>query len=163
MAKKLWCLSSWLLIAGTCVSHIAGAQARGNDFEYLRRLEGYWTMKTRLGVYAEKWKRVDDNTWKGRTMRIQGNDSTKVDDMFLFRDGDAIYYTIAAIKDKATGEPVRFRLRVLKRVGFVAENALSPYPQKIKYLWKDDEHMDARFEGKEEKTTREIILQYTKQ
>lgn len=162
MGKKLSFRNSLLLILCLCACHIASAQVQLTDFHYLDQMEGYWTMKTKLGIYAEKWKRVDDHTWKGRTMRIKGDDSTKVDDMFLFRDGDSIYFTIAAVKDKATGEPIKFRVRVLKPVGFVAENLQSPYPQKIIYRWKDESHMDAHFEGKEEKTTREIILQYTK-
>jgi hypothetical protein len=162
MEKKLSFRNSLLTILCLCACHIASAQVNLADFHFLDRMEGYWTMKTRLGIYAEKWKRVDDNSWKGRTMRIEGSDSTKLDDMFLFRDGDAIYFTIAAVKDKNTGEPILFKLRVLKSVGFVAENLQSPYPQKIIYRWKDDTHMDAHFEGKEEKTTREIIMQYTK-
>lgn len=162
MEKKLSFHNSLLIILCLCACHIASAQVNMADFHFLDRMEGYWTMKTRLGIYAEKWKRVDDNTWKGRTMRIEGNDSTKLDDMFLFRQGDAIYFTIAAVKDKTTGAPILFKLRVLKPVGFVAENLQSPYPQKIVYRWKDETHMDAHFEGKEEKTTREIIMQYTK-
>lgn len=162
MERKLSFRNSLLIIVCLCACHIASAQVNMSDFHFLDRMEGYWTMKTRLGIYAEKWKRVDDKTWKGRTMRIEGNDSTKLDDMFLFRDGDAIYFTIAAVKDKTTGEPILFKLRVLKSVGFVAENLQSPYPQKIVYRWKDETHMDAHFEGREEKTTREIIMQYSK-
>lgn len=163
MEKKPLFRNSLLIILFLCAAFTAGAQVRLSDFRYLDNLEGYWTMKTKLGIYAEKWKRVDDHTWKGRTMRIQGGDSAKVDDMRLFLDGDAIYFTIAAVKDTATKEPVRFKLRVLKAVGFVAENLQSPYPQKVIYRWKDLKHMDAHFEGKDGRVTREIIMQYIRQ
>jgi hypothetical protein len=162
MEKKLSFRNSFLTILFLCAATTASAQVRLSDFPYLDKMEGYWTMKTKLGLYAEKWKRVDEHTWKGRTMRIQGGDSTKMDDLHLFLEGDSIYFTIAAVKDSQTGEPVRFKLRVLKSVGFVAENLQSPYPQKIIYRWKDQTHMDAHFEGKDGKTTREIILQYTR-
>jgi hypothetical protein len=163
MEKKPLFRNSLMVALVLCACHMASAQVTPADFHYLDRMEGYWTMKTKLGIYAEKWKKVNDSTWKGRTMRIEGNDSTKLDDMFLFIKNDAIYFTIEAVRDKAMRLPILFRLRVLKPVGFVAENLKSPYPQKIVYRWKDDRHMDAHFEGKEEKTTREIILQYTKQ
>jgi len=162
MGKKPLFRNNLLIIFFLSACTTAGAQVRLSDFHYLDRMTGYWTMKTKLGIYAEKWKRVDEHSWKGRTMRIEGNDSTKMDDMLLFQEGDSIYFTIAAVKDKNTGDPIRFRLRVLKPVGFVAENLNSPYPQKIVYRWKDERHMDAHFEGKEGKTTREIILQYSK-
>lgn len=162
MEKKLSFRNSFFIIFFfLCAAGKAGAQVNLADFSYLDKMEGYWTMKTKLGIYAEKWKRVDEHSWKGRTMRIEGNDSTKMDDLRLFLEGDAIYFSIAAVKD-SVGEPVRFKLRVLKTVGFVAENLQSFYPQKIVYRWKDETHMDAHFEGKQGKTTREIILQYTR-
>ncbi|MBW8687849.1 DUF6265 family protein [Chitinophaga rhizophila] len=162
MGKRLLFRSNVLTILFLCAAALASAQVRLADVHYLNRIEGYWTMKTKLGIYAEKWKKTGDHSWKGRTMRIQGGDSTKIDDMQLFQEGDSLYFTIAAVRDEQTGEPVRFKLRVLKSVGFVAENLQSRYPQKIIYRWKDETHMDAHFEGKEGKTTREIILQYVR-
>ncbi|SFO72665.1 hypothetical protein SAMN05428949_6355 [Chitinophaga sp. YR627] len=162
MEKKQLFRNSSFIIVFLCAAFTAGAQVRLSDFRYIDNIEGYWTMKTKLGIYAEKWKRVDEHTWKGRTMRLIKGDSTKVDDMRLFLEGDGIYFTIAAVRD-SIGEPVRFKLRVLKSVGFVAENLQSPYPQKIIYRWKDTKHMDAHFEGKDGRVSREFIMQYIRQ
>jgi hypothetical protein len=139
------------------------AQVTNADFHFLDRMEGRWAMRTKHSVFRENWVRINDDVWQGTSWRIADRDSVKQDDMKLLRTPEGIFYTIAAVKDPQTGQPLRFKLRVLKTVGFVAENLESPYPQKITYRWKDDRRMDAHFEGKQEKTFSEIILQYIKE
>jgi hypothetical protein len=139
------------------------AQVTNADFHFLDRMEGRWAMRTKHSIFRENWVRINDDVWQGTSWRIADRDSVKQDDMKLLRTPEGIFYTIAAVKDPQTGQPLRFKLRVLKTVGFVAENLESPYPQKITYRWKDDRHMDAHFEGKQEKTFSEIILQYIKE
>lgn len=136
--------------------------ASAQDFRLLDRIEGRWAMHTKRSTFREIWTRVNEDNWQGVSWRIADKDSVKQDEMRLIRTPEGIFYTIAAVTDK-NGEPLRFKLRVLKAAGFVAENADSPYPQKIVYRWKDNRHMDAHFEGKLEKTFSEIILQYVKE
>jgi hypothetical protein len=120
-------------------------------------MEGNWVMRTKHSTFREIWTRVNEDRWEGISWRIVDKDSVKQDEMTLQRTPEGIFYSIAAVKD------VQFKLRVLKPVGFVAENTASPYPQKITYRWKDKKHMDAHFEGKQLKTYSEIILQYIKE
>lgn len=141
----------------------ARAQVTNADFHFLDRIEGNWAMHTKRSVFREMWTRVSEDSWKGVSWRIAGKDSVKQDEMSLQRTPEGIFYTIAAVTDVKSGQPLRFKLRVLKAVGFVAENPESPYPQKIVYRWKDSKRMDAHFEGKQEKTYSEIILQYVKE
>lgn len=157
MVRKLLFSSSLLIL---CLS--ASAQISNADFHFLDRIEGNWAMHTKRSTFREIWTRVNEDSWQGVSWRIVGKDSVKQDEMRLLRTAEGIFYTIAAVKDQH-GEPLRFKLRVLKTVGFVAENPESPYPQKIVYRFKDNRRMDAHFEGKQEKTFSEIILQYVKE
>ena len=158
MVRKLLFSSSLLLV----FLINASAQVTNADFHFLDRMEGKWAMRTKTSVFREIWTRVNEDSWQGVSWRIVGKDSVKQDEMKLIRTPEGIFYTIAAVQDQS-GQPLRFKLRVLKTVGFVAENPESPYPQKIVYRWKDNRHMDAHFEGKQEKTFSEIILQYVKE
>lgn len=158
MVRKLLFSSSLLLI----FLMNASAQVTNADFHFLDRMEGNWAMRTKRSTFREIWTRINGDSWEGVSWRIVGKDSVKQDEMRLIRTPEGIFYTIAAVKDQR-GEPLRFKLRVLKTAGFVAENPESPYPQKIVYRWKDKRHMDAHFEGKQEKTFSEIILQYVRE
>jgi hypothetical protein len=163
MEKKQWLRNNILLLLCLWTGNIVHAQITTVDFHYLDKMEGTWTMTTKRSTYLEKWSRMDENTWQGQSWRIVGKDSTKMDDMRLIRTPTGIYYAIAAVKDPKTGKAMRFPLRVLKPVGFVAENLESDYPQKVIYRWKSEKRMDAHFEGKKEKTFSEIIMQYVKE
>lgn len=157
MVRKLLFSSSLLIF---CIT--AAAQVSNADFRLLDKIEGKWAMHTKRSTFREIWTRVDENSWQGVSWRIAGKDSVMQDEMRLIRTPEGMFYTIAAVKD-GNGVPLRFKLRVLKAVGFVAENPESPYPQKIVYRFKDSRRMDAHFEGKQEKTYSEIILQYVKE
>lgn len=158
MAKKLWCSSSLLLTLFLCAGMNAGAQVQPGDFRYLNRLEGNWLMHTRQSTFRETWRRLNDSCWQGQNWRVVGKDSTLMEVMQLVRTSEGIFY----IPD-IEGQPVRFKLRVLKPIGFVAENLANDFPQKVRYRWKDDTHLDVRIEGKQEKTYSEIIFQYEKE
>jgi hypothetical protein len=157
MVKRLLFSSSLLLL---CCSVMA--QVSLNEIRFLEPIAGNWVMKTKRSTFREVWTKIGEGSWQGTSWRIVGSDSVKQDEMTLRLDGDAIYYSIAAVQD-ATGQPVLYKLRVLKKVGFVAENLEASYPQKIIYRFKDGKHMDAHFEGKHEKTFSEIILQYVRE
>jgi hypothetical protein len=158
MVRKLLFSSSLLIFFLNCSAQVSNA-----DFHFLDRIEGNWAMHTKRSTFREMWTRVNEDNWKGVSWRIADKDSVKQDEMTLQRTPEGIFYTIAAVQDVKSGQPLKFKLRVLKMVGFVAENAESPYPQKIIYRFKDSKHMDAHFEGKQAKTYSEIILQYVKE
>ncbi len=162
MEKKPWCSSS-LLVLIILLSGVlsAAAQVRQENFRYLTRLVGTWEMRTRESIITEQWSRVNDSTFEGRTWRIVGTDSALQETMQLVRTTDAIYY-IPTIKGQNNGLPVRFKLRVLKPEGFIAENPEHDFPKKITYRLKDERHLDAKVEGMQGNTFGEFIFQYKK-
>lgn len=64
MEKKQLFRNSVFILFFLCAAFTVSAQVRVSDFRYIDNIEGYWTMKTKLGLYAEKWKRVDDTVKK---------------------------------------------------------------------------------------------------
>lgn len=161
MAKKQWWNSSilfFLLIA--CGGLRAAAQARVADFSYLDRLEGTWKMETKRSTVVETWTRVNDSTWYGRTWRVIGADSALQQSIQLVRHYDGIYF-IPAYTGRQTLAPIRLKLRVLKPVGFVAEDLQNDFPQKITYRFVSGRQLDARVKGKRDGTIEEYIFHYT--
>jgi len=159
MEKKRWYSSSLLAAVLLCSSLSAAAQVNPDNFNYLYRLVGTWSMRTPQSVIIEQWQRVNDTTLQGHTWRIVGKDSSLQETMQLVRTGNDIYY-IPVIRDQNNGQPVPFKLRVLKLVGFIAENPAHDFPKKITYRFKDEDHLDARVEGKQGNTTGEVIFRY---
>jgi len=159
MEKKRWYSSSLLAAVLLCSSLGAAAQVNPDNFNYLYRLVGTWSMRTPQSVIIEQWQRVNDTTLQGHTWRIVGKDSSLQETMQLVRTGNDIYY-IPVIRDQNNGQPVPFKLRVLKLVGFIAENPAHDFPKKITYRFKDEDHLDARVEGKQGNTTGEVIFRY---
>jgi len=159
MEKKRWYSSSLLAAVLICSSLSAAAQVNPDNFNYLYRLVGTWSMRTPQSVIIEQWQRVNDTTLQGHTWRIVGKDSSLQETMQLVRTGNDIYY-IPVIRDQNNGQPVPFKLRVLKLVGFIAENPAHDFPKKITYRFKDEDHLDARVEGKQGNTTGEVIFRY---
>lgn len=162
MNKKLWYSSSCLLILCLCAGLTAAAQVKPVQFGYLQRLQGVWVMRTKQSQIIEQWYRANDSTWQGQSFRVVGADSTLLESMQLVRLSDGIYF-IPTVMGQNNDQPVKFKLRVLKAEGFLAENPTHDFPQKILYRWKDETHLDARVSGKSEGTSREIIFQYVKQ
>jgi hypothetical protein len=161
MEKTPWFSSSLILLL-LCSSLAAAAQARPADFRHLDKLEGAWIMRTKQSVIIERWARLNDSCWQGQTWRKVGQDSSLQETIQLLRTADGIYF-IPTVANQNSGQPVRFKLRVLKDAGFVAENPQHDFPQKIIYRFKDDRHLDARIEGKQDKTFSQLLFQYVKE
>lgn len=162
MAKKLWYSSSCIFLLYLFIANAVIAQVKPVQFGYLQRLEGVWVMQTKRSQIVEQWQRANDSTWQGQSFRIVGTDTTLLESMQMVRRHDGIFY-VPTVVGQNDNQPVRFKVKVLKAEGFVAENPEHDFPQKILYRWKDETHLDARISGKSEGTSREIIFQYVKQ
>jgi hypothetical protein len=161
MGRKQWFSNSIALIL-ICLAgsfHAAG-QVNMADIRYLQQLEGTWKMNTRKSTIIESWNRVNDSTWAGKTWRVVGSDSSVQQSMRLVRRGNDIYF-MPTYEGNTKTNPIALKLRVLKPVGFVAEDLNNDFPRKITYRFKDARHLDARVEGTRDGTIEEYIFQYT--
>ncbi|MGF6848071.1 hypothetical protein QFZ51_003306 [Chitinophaga sp. W3I9] len=161
MVKKRWYNSSYLLLILLLAGSLrAAGQVSAADFRFLDKLEGTWKMNTRKSTIVETWSQVNDSTWKGKTWRVVGADSALQQSMQLVRRGTGIFY-IPAYEGQDKPATIHLKLRVLKAIGFVAEDLNNDFPKKITYRFKDAKHLDARVEGVRDGTTEEYIFQYT--
>lgn len=161
MAKRQWYSNRFLPVLVLLAAGFgATAQVRATDFRLLDKLEGTWKMNTRKSTIVETWSRINDSTWHGKTWRVVGADSAVQQSMQLARRGGDIWF-IPAYEGRPTTQPIRLKLRVLKPIGFVAEDLHNDFPQKITYRFKDARHLDARVEGSRDGTIEEYIFQYS--
>ncbi|NLR77104.1 DUF6265 family protein [Chitinophaga eiseniae] len=161
MAKKRWYNSKYLLLAGLLLagSLRAASQVSTTDFPLLSKLEGTWRMSTRKSTIVERWSKINDSTWSGKTWRVVGKDSAVQQSMQVVqRNGEISFMPV--YEGGPTARPIRLRLRVLKPIGFVAEDLNNDFPRKITYRFKDARHLDARVEGTRDGTIEEYIFQY---
>ncbi|WP_212003749.1 DUF6265 family protein [Chitinophaga sp. HK235] len=159
MEKKLWWSSSLVLLLLLAGSVTTAAQVRPADFGMLNKLAGTWVYKTRRGTVVETWSRANDSTWAGKTWRVAGADSALQQSVQLVRHGNDIFF-IPAYVGLTSPLPIRLKLRVLKVIGFVAEDLENDFPQKVTYRFKDEDHLEARVIGKRDGTTEEYIFPY---
>ncbi|GEP91774.1 hypothetical protein SAMN05660909_03871 [Chitinophaga terrae (ex Kim and Jung 2007)] len=162
MEKKRWFNSSLvLLLLSLSYSLPAYSQARAADAYMLNKLNGTWVMSTRRSTIIETWTQQNDSTWTGKTWRVVKNDSTLQQSVMLVKRGEELFFIPEYEGDP--GHPARLKLRVLKPIGFVAEDLANDFPKKITYRFKDDRHLDARVEGARDGTIQEYIFNYQKQ
>lgn len=159
MAKKQWWSNSLVLLLLLTGSISAAAQVRPADFRLLDKLAGTWKMKTKLGSVLETWSRTNDSTWTGRTWRVNGTDTTLQQSVELVRQGSDIFF-IPVYEGRMETTPIRLKVRVLKAVGFVAEDTTNDFPQKVTYRFTDEEHLDAKVVGERDGTIEEYLFPY---
>ncbi|RAJ82371.1 hypothetical protein CLV59_104598 [Chitinophaga dinghuensis] len=156
----LWsCSCMLLLIAGTAVR--SAAQVNTADFKLLDKLAGTWTMNTKLGSVVEQWQKLNDSSWMGRTWRIAAGDSSLQQTIHVVKQGDAIYF-IPDYAGKQTFAPVKLKLRVLKAIGFVAEDLHNDFPQKVTYRFTSVKILEARVQGTRDGTIEEYIFKFNR-
>jgi hypothetical protein len=165
MEKKLWFSNSLPLLflgvlTGFCQE--ASSQVRLEDANYLNKLKGTWVMSSRRSDIIETWKQQDDSTWLGETWRVvKGKDSVLQQSIVLARREGSLYFM--PTYEGREGEPVKLKIRVLKPIGFVAEDLNNDFPKKVTYRFKDANHLDARVEGNQAGTIQEYIFNYERQ
>ncbi|MBV7530599.1 DUF6265 family protein [Chitinophaga sp. sic0106] len=150
-----------LLIAVGGAWQTVSAQASVKDFPYLKKLAGTWKMNTRKGSVVEQWQQVNDSTWYGRTWRVAEGDSSLQQSISLVKQGDAIYF-MPVYTGHETLVPVKLKVRVLKPIGFVAEDLKNDFPQKVTYRFSAPTVLEARVQGTRDGTIEEYIFKYNK-
>ncbi|WP_291906603.1 DUF6265 family protein [Chitinophaga sp. CB10] len=150
-----------LFMAMAGAGQAASAQASVKDFPYLKKLQGTWVMNTRKGSVVEQWQQVNDSTWYGRTWRVAEGDSSLQQSINLVKQGDAIYF-MPVYTGHETLAPLKLKVRVLKPIGFVAEDLQNDFPQKVTYRFSTPTVLEARVQGTRDGTVEEYIFKYNK-
>jgi hypothetical protein len=118
----------------------------GNEFKPLHGLTGLWKMDSKRGVIYEEWQATGDNQLKGRSYKINGNDTVVLENVIISLQDDAIYYT-PVVQDQNNQQPVLFKLISYNNNRYVFENKEHDYPQRVIYELVSAKVLHARIEG----------------
>jgi Domain of unknown function (DUF6265) len=94
---------------------------------------GVWKLNVGSGVIVEEWKIANDSTLTGKSSFVKnGTDTVPQETIELaYRNGDWYYSPI--VKNQNNGQPVPFKIILLKGTEFISENPTHDFPQRIAY------------------------------
>ncbi|WP_207720152.1 DUF6265 family protein [Flavobacterium undicola] len=127
--QKIASLLSILLIASACQKN---ATAEKDLIKKADWLIGNWENKTNLGTLSENWEKVNDSTFKAKSLFIKDKDTIHNESIILQQKGETLTYT-TTILGQNEDKPIRFQLKEDIETELVFENPKNDYPQKISY------------------------------
>ncbi|MEN9906988.1 MAG: hypothetical protein RLZZ540_129 [Bacteroidota bacterium] len=127
--RKIASLLSILLIASACQKN---ATAEKDLIKKADWLIGNWENKTNLGTLSENWEKVNDSTFKAKSLFIKDKDTIHNESIILQQKGETLTYT-TTIQGQNEDKPIRFQLKEDIETELVFENQKNDYPQKISY------------------------------
>lgn len=127
--KKITSLLSILLIASAC------QKSNNAEKDLIKKADwliGKWHNKTNLGTLSENWEKVNDSTFKAKSLFIKDKDTIHNESILLQQKGETLTYT-TTIKGQNDDKPIRFQLKEDIETELIFENLKNDYPQKISY------------------------------
>ncbi|MBU1368647.1 MAG: hypothetical protein KJ578_05500 [Bacteroidetes bacterium] len=144
MVKKSCCLirsSVFLLVFGLAFSSCTPTKTTDDIYQ----LAGDWKSTTGP-LFYESWKISADSSLAGIGFSINDADTLVIEKMRIERWGDSLVFSAVADKQNA-GEAIAFGLAKTETNGWVFENLLHDYPNRIIYRILNDSIMEARIEN----------------
>lgn len=127
--QKIVSTLSLLLIVSACQKDTT---AEKNLIKKADWLIGNWENKTNLGTLSENWKKVNDSTFKAKSLFIKDKDTIHKETILLQQKGEILIYT-TNIKGQNDNKSIRFELNTETENELLFENIKNDYPQKISY------------------------------
>ncbi|WP_232227129.1 DUF6265 family protein [Flavobacterium commune] len=127
--QKITLLLSILLIASACKKN---NNAEKDLIKKADWLIGNWENKTNLGTLSENWEKVNDSTFKAKSLFIKDKDTIHNESIILEQKGENLNYTTTIIGQN-DNKPIRFQLNEDIENELIFENLKNDYPQKISY------------------------------
>lgn len=116
------------------------------DFKPLHGLTGLWKMDSKRGILYEEWQVGGNNQLKGRSYKINNNDTILLENVVISLKNNAIFYT-PTVRDQNDQKPVPFKLISNNNNRYVFENKEHDYPQRVIYELTSANELRARIEG----------------
>lgn len=120
-----------IMICAATSQHLF-AQTSAKKYALMRQanwLRGTWQNKSPEGLLVEKWQKLNDSTYTGKSYFLAGKDTAFAESIVLQQRGGKLYY-IPTVKNQNNGKPVTF---TQKGTGLVFENPKHDYPQQLTY------------------------------
>jgi hypothetical protein len=116
------------------------------EFKPLHELTGLWKMDGKRGALYEEWHAGGDNQLKGRSYKINNNDTVVLENVIISLQDGSIFYT-PVVSDQNNQQPVPFKLISYNNNRYVFENKEHDYPQRVIYELVSAKELLARIEG----------------
>lgn len=116
------------------------------EFKPLHGLTGLWKMDGKRGSLYEEWQASGDNQLKGRSYKINNNDTVVLENVTISLQEGAIFYT-PVVNDQNNQQPVPFKLVSYNNNRYEFENKGHDYPQRVIYKLVSANELHARIEG----------------
>jgi hypothetical protein len=119
------------------------AQTRKVDFNWL---VGTWKMNLLGGANIESWEQVNENLYKGKSVRVKGKDSTLQETLEISKK-DTVWYYTSTVVNQNNNQPISFKIIYTRPGEFISENPAHDFPQRIAYRRYQSMFMHATIEG----------------
>lgn len=122
-----------ILIA--CLGIVAFFSSVVNDNPQLKQAEwliGTWENQSQRGTIYEKWSKISDLEFSGKSFALAENDTIVFETLQLIEKQDGIFY-IPTVKNQNDGQPVSFSLKKISETELFFENPEHDFPQYISY------------------------------
>lgn len=131
----------------TILSLCAFAPKQENTFKKLSALTGgSWQMKMKKGILGERWTQASSTELQSRGFKINGRDTTWLEQVSLVQKADGIYY-ISIIQNQNGGEAVPFKLTKAEHNRFEFTNPQHDFPQRVVYELVKPDSLHAWIDG----------------
>ncbi len=151
-------VTSLLLLATISISSCTNNKPEIKDF---KKLIGTWSSKDADGSFTETWWQVDDKLIAGKSLMIAGGDTLFMEELQLVQKNDTIYY-IPSVSTQNDGKEIPFVLKSASESMWIFTNYKHDFPQEIIYRFKDNDHLDATVQGKENGEFKKFSFQLTR-
>lgn len=126
--KYLIILLIWILAACSHGRHVAKNKPVLPEW-----LLGSWQQRTNTGSnLLETWSKKTDHELNGKSVKINGADTTLLETIAVVRTNDSLFY-IPTVSNQNQGKPVRFYCSSQQNGLLVFENPQHDFPQQITY------------------------------
>jgi len=138
--------SSIIILICATLSQLSIAQTSTKKYTPIKQaswLLGTWQSKSPEGLLVEKWQKLNDSTYSGKSYFLAGKDTAFTESIVIQQRGGKLYY-IPTVKNQNNGKPVTF---TQKGTGLIFENLKHDYPQKITYVKVKPDSLVAEISG----------------
>lgn len=134
-----------LLIASACQKN---NNAEKDLIKKADWLIGNWETKNNIGTLSENWEKVNDSTFKAKSLFIKDKDTIHNESIILEQKGENLSYTTTIIGQN-DNKPIRFQLKEGVENELIFENLKNDYPQKISYKKTSNNRLLTQISGKQ--------------
>jgi hypothetical protein len=135
-------------------------QAKDNRFDF-DKLVGRWEYLDPRSHQVEEWSQVGENLYEGKGFVLEKGDTTFIEFLRIEKQ-DSSWVYVAQVSSENNSEEVPFRLayETDDRAEFV--NPAHDFPQKIVYVFKNENELQAYIEGPQQGNTARITFDFTR-